>query len=395
MVRGETAVESGVSARRRYSEDWAAGYAMKKDALYRGFYIGPFRKKRVVDDQAEIVSHDNAGDRTDSPGDSPVSGYEINFDKWCQFLQNAVQKWGKEHGGTITLETAEHRHYDYALDVSIKKHIDNADFVIALIAAQNLNAALELGYAQGREKPGIVLIDGPVPSDLQGMITVRIKATDYDSAGLQLPNHLLRIDEEIVKRQNAERFSVECLSRRDVILIGDMIASCKQCIHILQTNLQTVTADHIHAIKQRVQEEIPLRILTMDPQSAWVNERARQLNYSAKDIGVYRDLLENSLDFAKIQLDGLQDYVRIKVYNDFPTQMTYRFDQQLLVCTVSRITLSRENASFLVDDTSRKGIQSSFIDHFSHLWHSDSTRTVFGELADDALVPRPIGAPAA
>jgi hypothetical protein len=344
-------------------------------SLYHGFYIGPFRDKTIHEDrESEAITKESR---------------EVNFDYIFAQLQTFVQEWGDKHSYPIIFEKAESQMLSALIDDNVKAHIDKCDFIIADISGDNRNALLELGYAEGRSKPYIIISQGTIqiqlPTDKHGRLIA-----PYDPKRIDILKHNLGIQLEYVMREialqrSADNYPVECYSTRDIRMIDRLAQESSHCIHILQTNLETFNANHLGHIKARMAEspDLRLRLLTLDAQSSYVNERARQLGRSGDGIGIYRNGLVTSLDQARLELEPLKERVMIKVYDDFPTQMTYRFDERLLVCTVSRITKSRDNCSFLINQVTRKGIAQSFVDHFKALWKSTSTRTVFGNLSDD------------
>ena len=112
-------------------------------------------------------------------------------------------------------------------------------------------------------------------------------------------------------------------------------------------------------------EKLNIRILTLDPQSQYVGVRAMQLGF--EDIGVYRNELSSSLDLLKTQFGGFKGRVKIRKYNDFPSQLTYIVDNEVVGSVISVTGRSRDNIAFKIDK-SRPGVMKSFIDHFEKLW---------------------------
>lgn len=349
---------------------------------YKGLYIGPFRRK-IITRQSNIDEVIKKETR------------EVDFDIIFSEVKSYIEAWGRKHECDIVFSKAEYKMYSGLIDDNVKRHIEMTDFVIADISGDNRNALLELGYADGKLKPYVIMSQGAIdiqlPTDKQGRIIAHYDPTHLERLKDSLRVNLEYLINDVDERRDADNYTIQCFSSRDVRMIDEKIHKSRYCIHILQTNLETLNANHLGHIKARMcqSDDLRLRMLTLDPQSTYVNERAKQLGRSGDGIGVYRNGLMISLDQAKLELDTLKERVMIKVYDDFPTQMTYRFDNELQVCVVSRITKSRENCTFLIDNITKKGINQSFIRHFKAIWESPSARTVFGELPDDELLDGP------
>lgn len=348
---------------------------------FKGLYIGPFRWKNIH----EITKVNNLNKNKSK---------EANFEKIFLNLKNCVEEWGKKSNFKIEFTKAEYEKKDELIDNNVKKHIKANDFVIADISCDNnKNVLLELGYAEGNNKPYIIISQGKfkdqLPTNKFGRwILEEYNPDKFENCKDELEKHLFKVIDDVIEKRNADFFQVDCFNSRDIKMIHEQIMKSFKCIHILQTNLETINTNHVAKIREQMKnrKELRLRLLTLDPQCTYVNERAKQLGRVGGDIGVYRSLLNISLEEAKVQLRDFEDRLMIKIYDDFPTQMTYRFDNRLLVCTVSRITKSRLNCSFLIDDVQKKGVQQSFIDHFREIWNSDNTRTIFGNLPDDEFL---------
>ena len=118
-------------------------------------------------------------------------------------------------------------------------------------------------------------------------------------------------------------------------------------------------------------ENLKVRILTLDPQSVFVNYRANQLEDT--EVKIFRSELLNALEVTYSKLRKFGNRVTIKIYDDFPSQIAFFFDGETLACVVSAIGRSRDNCAFLVP-SDMPNAQESFGHHFSHLW-SNKSRT--------------------
>jgi len=135
---------------------------------------------------------------------------------------------------------------------------------------------------------------------------------------------------------------------------------------MLQTNLETINTNHLEDLRRALDRGVRVRVLTLDPESRYVNERALQLNYPTRKIGVYRRSLQNAIDNVTTQL--LVPGFLLRLYNDFPNQLTYIFDEYVLASIISRTGRSRNNCCFVLPSGHLAGPGHTFIEHFAQLW---------------------------
>lgn len=147
--------------------------------------------------------------------------------------------------------------------------------------------------------------------------------------------------------------------------------SAKSHIDVLQTNLTVLQQDFIEDLVKAMeqQDNLRLRILTLDPQSVFVNYRAKQLDET--EVKNFRTELQGALDAVYFSLRRFDRRVKIKTYDDFPSQIAFFFNQEILACVVSATGRSRDNCAFILP-SDFPGAKRSFIDHFSHLWSSEN-----------------------
>jgi len=117
-----------------------------------------------------------------------------------------------------------------------------------------------------------------------------------------------------------------------------------------------------------------LRILTLDPQSIFVNFRGQQLGFR-ENISLYRGELEAALKGVHFQLRSFGERAQIRIYDDFPTQIGFYFDDEIYACVVSATGRARDNCAFLLS-SSIPGAQESFVRHFDYLWDDKNQKSV-------------------
>lgn len=260
---------------------------------------------------------------------------------------------------------------DEALHPHVVECIRISHFCIADFSGLNANVLYETGFARGLGREIIIICQdrNDIPSDLKHIITVhyRMDALEYLPAAI-LP-HLERVKPAVydLKRKQNQLYA-EYFPQRDIDYIRTKILACETKIDILHTNLSTVQAALLEDIINRMRSnlQLQLRILTLDPHSVFVNYRARQLGY-INNVGDFRDELVTSLKNVQFRLREFKDRARIRIYDDFPTQICFGFDQDILVCVVSATGRSRGSCAFLVN-SSLPGVHKSFIEHFDCLW---------------------------
>jgi nucleoside 2-deoxyribosyltransferase len=252
--------------------------------------------------------------------------------------------------------------------------IDSADFCIADITGKNPNVMYEIGFARGKGLKVIVICDEneDIPTDLKGIVYVTYKKENLSGLASRVKQHFRRVTFDMRKKDIVLPM-VQYLARRNDGLIRNKIRESRLRIEILQTNLSILQRDFIDDIIVALEthENLKVRILTLDPQSVFVNYRANQLEDT--EVRIFRAELLNALETTYVKLRKYGNRVNIKIYDDFPSQIAFFFDGETLASVVSAMGRSRDNCAFLVPPD-MPNAQESFGHHFSHLW-SNKSRT--------------------
>jgi len=283
-----------------------------------------------------------------------------------------------------TLKTLEHIQPNLRLEVyrgdtqevkreNLHSHVSDciktSHFCIADLTGQNPNVLYETGVARGYGRKVIIICQDKrdIPSDLEGSVFVEYTMGSLGYLPSDIQQHFGRAQEFIEEfKEHGELGSVKYMPDRKEGLIKSKIAKAKNRIDILQTNLCVLDKGFKGDIKNSLDktESLKVRILTLDPQSTFVNHRAQQLDLDVKD---FRQELENALDNVKTYFSSYGDRVRIRIYDDFPVQITFGFDQEIISCVVSSTGKSRDNCAFIVPEN-MPGAHGSFSEHFGRLW---------------------------
>lgn len=251
----------------------------------------------------------------------------------------------------------------------VSECIKTSHFCIADLTGQNPNVLYETGVARGYGRKVIIICQDKddIPSDLEGSIFVTYTPGGLGYLASDIQKHFGRVQESIEElKEHGELGSVKYMPNRNEGLIKLKIARAKHRIDILQTNLCTLDQGFKDNVKSSLDktDALQVRILTLDPQSSFVSHRARQLNLNVKD---FRKELEDALDSVKKYFSDYGDRVRIRIYDDFPVQITFGIDHEIISCVVSSTGKSRANCAFLVPEN-MPGASSSFSEHFGRLW---------------------------
>ena len=305
---------------------------------------------------------------------------ETNFDdvyKSLTPLQN------KKHAMPIELTRADIKSYDdTVLKESRYTQLKSSDFYIADVTGNNPDVICEIGFVIGigGEDRIILITQDPtsIPADLKGSLYVRYKTNALEDLATDIEQHLSRIKDTIDTRDSTETsdpYDVEAYAKRSNVDFNLMFGQAKEKIDILQTNLVTIGTNYMSVLREALErnENLNIRILTLDPQSQYVGVRAMQLGF--EDIGVYRNELSSSLDLLKTQFGGFKGRVKIRKYDEFPLQLTYITDKEIVSSVISVTGRSRDNVAFKIDK-SMPGVIPSFIDHFETLWDHIRTKKV-------------------
>src|SRR6185436_8301081 len=88
---------------------------------------------------------------------------------------------------------------------------------------------------------------------------------------------------------------------------------------------------------------LSVRVLTLNPDSSFVNNRAAQLGVP---IGQYREELHESIRRLLSSLEKYGERITLRIYDDFPTQITFMVDDAIYSCSIARAHRSRKLCTF-------------------------------------------------
>lgn len=261
----------------------------------------------------------------------------------------------------------------FELAKNVHSHIEEADFCIADITDSNPNVLYELGYAKAKGKELIIITqdDGPYPIDISNMIISKYSTDDDDAFEILSQNLASSIERAIESTQNKvysikDSYDVKCFQNRYVAHLNNAFLKAKNKIDILQTNLETIEKENLDSLTYALEhnKDLKLRILTLDPESYFAQKRAEQLGRASVH---YRDVLHKSIRSLSSKLSKFGEQFSLRIYEDFPTQITFMIDDHIYSCTVARNIKSRELCTFMLEKY-LAGVERSFIFHFDAIW---------------------------
>ena len=305
----------------------------------------------------------------------PVGGSGTEEERhFSQIYQNAILPICDLPGLDIEFYRADVKLRDFDLLKGVHNHLDEADFCIVDITGLKANVLYELGYARAKSKQTIVISqDGPpYPVDIQSSNILEYQVSDdmAEEDWRQLAQSLaFRVQRAIdLTRYRALRpdYEVPASERRPSEEINEAIRNAKEYVDILQMDLDSISSEHLQCIVESLRKNPKLRarMLTLDPDGNYIAGREHQLGIR---INQYRTELHRNIREVLGSLAEFPLQFSLRIYNEYPTQITFRVDDQIWVCTIAKNFRSRELCTFKLR-TDQAGVERSFISQFHAIW---------------------------
>lgn len=282
--------------------------------------------------------------------------------------------WEQRHLSRIEQFRGRAQTHEWQLRQSIQDNIIASDFIIAVLTDFNPNVMLEVGFAQAQKKIIIYLLVknqfDNMPSNLANLKRLHLYKTP-DNLKLNLYNRIQEAVDDLKRQKedllNIGKDQVDYYRDRDAVHLADKFLHANKLVHIITTNLTTVSANYIDQIAEAAKNNssLEVKILTSDPDNLFIDPRADQLLEDKKG---YRMELQGSLESIKAKLKKYKN-CEVRTYKDFPVQLWHRIDDKIYVGQSSLVRRTRHNVVFGVSvDT--PNIKETYLDHFDHLWTS-------------------------
>ena len=268
----------------------------------------------------------------------------------------------------------------------VENQIEGADIVIADVTGANPNVHIEIGLAIASGKPYILCTQ--TSSDICAHLIENLYITyDTSKEGLEeLERQVrLRIRDCLEWAQNekergeliaelAPEYDVRCFKDRTTARLETAFSQARHRIDILTTNLSWLFKnvpnasstywDHIAQALKRNQG-LQLRILTLNPESEIAAMRGRQLGFTAAN---FRTQLRTAFDQARrYASDDAAGRIELRLYDELPTQIAFRIDENVYTCIVGQPMQSR-NLPVLKFMAAQQGVEEAFLNHFLAVW---------------------------
>jgi hypothetical protein len=166
---------------------------------------------------------------------------------------------------------------------------------------------------------------------------------------------------------SAPRARATTFANRDDIDLPGMITGAEECVDILTTNVDYYLTDRFkleHPFARALKKGVPVRIVTMDPESVIAQYRAKQLQHVP---GYRRELRDGIVRFYELFKN--EPNFHLHIYDDLPLQITTRIDQNVITSVVTGGDRARKRIQiqFKVHDD---GVTESFIAHFQSVFEN-------------------------
>ena len=164
----------------------------------------------------------------------------------------------------------------------------------------------------------------------------------------------------------APSFPVTCFPNRSAAEIPKAIQNAERSIDILQMNLDSVRGELIGPIRDALERhrQMSVRVLTLDPSSSHIVGRGQQLGIRLNE---HRDELHRNVREVASAFSEFPSQFSLRIYNEYPTQITIRIDDVVYVGTIAKNHRSRELSTFKLD-VGAPGVERSFVNQFDAIW---------------------------
>lgn len=276
--------------------------------------------------------------------------------------------------------------------------LKRADLCIAdMTGVTNHNVLLEVGAAYTLNVPVIPVADKDLPSDIRGNLRIELNSAQIENSDEQerfkteLTRRLIEAEAEIGRHNSVQFIAYGYPSRIDIDFF-DLVERCESRIDVLTTNLNFFvnrklvskfdprnTASLLELIAKAMPtkpETFELRILALDPDSNFTNDRAIGLGRNRQE---FREQLRKDLQelVAFASSSRCVRSLKVKTYQALPTQVTYFFDDVLVSSVVSTERSTRDCIHY-VHSIQSGGVQETYGREFEYFWGRGELRKLNG-----------------
>lgn len=305
----------------------------------------------------------------------------------------------------ITLWRADITIKGLGLKENVKELIEGSDFIIAVLTTSildgsnglklsNPNVLWELGYADCLGKPIVVLADNdslrnlPILAGLPNIcvynhqIVIQSNSKEAVDTLKIIPKQLAPYIKKAITLSRSfsisgNRSRAMTYPNRDKIEFASMIMAAYESVDILTTNLHYFKSDAfykdpVEPFQKALDNGATIRIVTLNPESAIAEYRAKQLG-RGQNIPAYRKELRDGIIWFYDKFRNSSQF-NLHIYNDLPLQITTRIDQAIFTSVITRGDRARKRIQirFNIHD---EGVTESFITHFQSMYEDSQDVT--------------------
>jgi hypothetical protein len=291
-----------------------------------------------------------------------------------------------------------------------KADICIADFTVPNGGTRNENVLIEVGASYTLNIPVILVSNTGLPADIKGNFYVEFdpeKIDDENEVNKFLEQVYDRLSEAFYQKLTdnfrSNQFIAYGYSNRREVDFYSFFQRSQERIYILTTNLGFIVdeklfcgingekrktflelfneskigkaqsseqrktiLDMINEVTLNKPSSFQIRILALDPDSNYANERASALN---RDKQAFREKMRTDLLRTKeiIESNTCPASIVVKTYDAYPLQMTYFFDNYVISSVVAFGRSSRDCTTY-VHSLMDRGAKETFETHFENLW---------------------------
>lgn len=291
-----------------------------------------------------------------------VMPFSDDFEPVWDCLKVCVDKLNSaDKAHSISIARADDSTKNPELLRNVTSQIDSCDIAIIDISSENNNVIFEFGYAIAKEKAFIGICSTSIKdlsTDYRAYVYTQYDKEDLDTFRsqfrLRLVEEIEKIDKEEKQRDFQESIIAEqdrmdfvLFRNREVAPLKERFKKAQKEINILTTNMTTILDQYGASIDEALQgnPNLTVNFLSLDPESHFTAGRAIQLG---EDVFKFRANLHKAL-LATHEMFSKYPKVEIRIYDDFPTQISFLIDNTVYNCVVSKYQTSRKNCVFELD----------------------------------------------
>ena len=283
------------------------------------------------------------------------------------------------------------------LKESVKRLIDRSQICLGIITGLNPNVFWEIGYAESKGKPIVLLVaDGVNETQYSPVLVAEVLKMTYDgnifdddppqdASLVDFQQNLIPffdIAVNIAKATGKPAVQYTIFADRLQSNLPGAIATAQRTIDLITTNLSFYADfdNFVHetvgkisyAFDPPIERGVRVRVLILDPESVIAEYRAKQLGRE-HEVYEYRNQLRRfATAFYHRYID--KENVDIRIYDDLPSQITLLIDDRVITSFLSRGQQARFNihAEFSKDC---KGVHETFEKNFAEVLANEKHTT--------------------